>query len=314
MPCRHCGWRRCSALPRGTPSAPGWTASTISCRRRAWNRPVRRRITASAWSCCRAWESACRPGATPHPARPAPISTWTRTPWCSLRRNRCGNTVPVTSTSMRARPGRHRQRHHAVRRRGHAGTRALSHRACARPARRTASTSTPGCASVAQGLRRLPRPAGPVRRVLDSFHWSGGVTTFDALAVAPVVTLPGNAHARPAGLRHAEGTAHRDTIAYDIDDYVRIACAGTRSGLAQGPVEPDSGRASRLFDDRRPVDALESFFLRCAGVGHPGGDAHAYWTAGKTRTQDTCTPSARRTPNQSRRAYATISARLPLTR
>lgn len=68
-----------------------------------------------------------------------------------------------------------------------------------------------------------------------------------------------------------------DTIAYDVDDYVRIACALGRDPDWRKDLSSRILAAHpRLFDDRRPVDALESFFLRCAGVGHPGGDAHAY--------------------------------------
>ena len=113
---------------------------------------------------------------------------------------------------------------------------------------------------------------------LDSFHWSGGVTTFDALALGvPVVTLPGTRMRGRQSYGMLKELRIEDTIAYDVDDYVRIACALGRDPDWRKDLSSRILAAHpRLFDDRRPVDALESFFLRCAGVGHPGGDAHAY--------------------------------------
>ena len=61
---------------------------------------------------------------------------------------------------------------------------------------------------------------------LDSFHWSGGVTTFDALALGvPVVTLPGTRMRGRQSYGMLKELRIEDTIACDVDDYVRIACA-----------------------------------------------------------------------------------------
>ena len=107
---------------------------------------------------------------------------------------------------------------------------------------------------------------------LDSFHWSGGVTTFDALALGvPVVTLPGTRMRGRQSYGMLKELGIEDTIACNVDDYVRIAC-----GLGRDPAWRKDLSARilaahpRLFDDRRPVDALESFFMRCTRTGNQG--------------------------------------------
>ncbi len=112
---------------------------------------------------------------------------------------------------------------------------------------------------------------------LDSFHWSGGVTTFDALALGvPVVTLPGTRMRGRQSYGMLKEMGIEDTIACSVDDYVRIAC-----GLARDPAWRKNLSArifaahTRLFDDKRSIVALESFFMRCTRMGDQDEDAPA---------------------------------------
>ena len=112
---------------------------------------------------------------------------------------------------------------------------------------------------------------------LDSFHWSGGVTTFDALALGvPVVTLPGTRMRGRQSYGMLKELGIEDTIASNVDDYVRIAC-----GLGRDPAWRKDLSARileahpRLFDDRRAVHALESFFMRCVKIGDQDEDTPA---------------------------------------
>ncbi|MFA5684270.1 MAG: tetratricopeptide repeat protein [Lysobacteraceae bacterium] len=103
---------------------------------------------------------------------------------------------------------------------------------------------------------------------LDSFHWSGGVTTFDALALGvPVVTLPGTRMRGRQSYGMLKELGIEDTIAKDVDDYVRIA---HRLGKDAAWRQDISGRIlanhARLFDDQRSIHALEAFYLRCVGA------------------------------------------------
>ena len=110
---------------------------------------------------------------------------------------------------------------------------------------------------------------------LDSFHWSGGVTTFDALALGiPVVTLPGTRMRGRQSYGMLKELGIEDTIADDIDDYVRIACRlGGDPAWRKDLSTRILAAHPRLFDDRRPIEALEAFFLRCTGNGDRDCDA-----------------------------------------
>lgn len=59
---------------------------------------------------------------------------------------------------------------------------------------------------------------------LDSFPYSGGVTTCEALWMGvPVVTLPGNRFESRHSFSHLSNAGLTETTARDLDDYVRIA-------------------------------------------------------------------------------------------
>ncbi len=99
--------------------------------------------------------------------------------------------------------------------------------------------------------------------VLDSIGWSGGKSTLDALAEAPVIVT----YAAPLMRgRHTmailTGIGVTETIAASIDDYVRIAIR-----LAHDPVERRTLRARiaagrhRVIADTAPIRALEAFLI-----------------------------------------------------
>lgn len=97
---------------------------------------------------------------------------------------------------------------------------------------------------------------------LDTFSWSGGNTTLEAIACGlPVVTCPGEFMRS----RHSYGILQMmgmtETIAQDEDEYVEIA---VRLGLdpqwRQALVQKIYERHSWLYDDRTCVTALETFY------------------------------------------------------
>jgi len=70
----------------------------------------------------------------------------------------------------------------------------------------------------------LLRRYGEVDIALDSFPYSGGLTTIEALFMGvPVVTLPGRTFAGRHSLSHASNAGLGDLAASNADDYVRIA-------------------------------------------------------------------------------------------
>ena len=104
---------------------------------------------------------------------------------------------------------------------------------------------------------------------LDTLSWSGGVTTFEAVACGlPVVTLPGEL----MRARHSYAILTRlgvtETIAQDSADYVDIA---VRLGLdrrwRQGVISRMVESYPVLYSDTRSVRALEDFYRRVVVEG-----------------------------------------------
>lgn len=104
---------------------------------------------------------------------------------------------------------------------------------------------------------------------LDTFAWSGGKTTLDALALnLPVVTCPGEFLRG----RHAYGILKMlgvtETIAQTESDYIEIA---VRLGLdpqwRTEIIEKIQQRQHRLFDDQACIKGLEAFYKTVVSAG-----------------------------------------------
>lgn len=99
---------------------------------------------------------------------------------------------------------------------------------------------------------------------LDTTGWSGGVTTFEAIACGlPVVTLPGKLMRGRHSYAILTQAGVTDTIAGTPEEYVEIA---VRLGLDRpwrdNVLERMARGCTALFWDARSVGALEDFFRR----------------------------------------------------
>jgi CRISPR-associated protein Csy1 len=109
--------------------------------------------------------------------------------------------------------------------------------------------------------------------MLDTFHWSGGNTSLDAIAAGlPVVTLPGRfmRGRQSAGMLRMIGV--EDLIAKDEDDYVAKAVAiandrALRDSLSQ---RMKAGHAL-LFNRDEPIRALEDFLEKAIARSREAG-------------------------------------------
>jgi predicted O-linked N-acetylglucosamine transferase (SPINDLY family) len=98
---------------------------------------------------------------------------------------------------------------------------------------------------------------------LDSFDFSGGNTTLDALSVGlPVVTLPGEFMRGRQSMAMLQMIGAPQLIAHDADDYGKIASGliADCSALAQMRATI-TANADRLFDDTSAVEALSQWIL-----------------------------------------------------
>jgi predicted O-linked N-acetylglucosamine transferase (SPINDLY family) len=98
---------------------------------------------------------------------------------------------------------------------------------------------------------------------LDTFDFSGGNTTLDALSVGlPVVTLPGEFMRGRQSLAMLNIIELPQLIAKDVDDYVQIAgglvCDRAALSSLRSHIE---NRAHQLFDDERPIHALAQWIV-----------------------------------------------------
>jgi predicted O-linked N-acetylglucosamine transferase (SPINDLY family) len=99
--------------------------------------------------------------------------------------------------------------------------------------------------------------------VLDTLHWGGGVTAFEALGMGkPLVTLQGNTlrSRRAAGLCRMIGVS--DGVARTEDGYVRIATTLGRDATKRALLSTRiRAAAAVLFEDATSVEALASFLV-----------------------------------------------------
>ena len=97
---------------------------------------------------------------------------------------------------------------------------------------------------------------------LDTIGWSGGVSTFEAVAAAlPIVTMPGDLMRGRQSAAILAQLGVRETIARDEEDYIEIA---VRLGLdrewRQNVIDRMVAGYPQLYSDTRCVRALEQFY------------------------------------------------------
>lgn len=108
--------------------------------------------------------------------------------------------------------------------------------------------------------------------MLDTMGWSGGQTSYDALSCdLPIVTLPGQMMRGRQTYGMLRQIGVEDTIATDVDDYIRIAVRlGKDRALRDDVARRIRENKHKLFNDLRPVRALEAFYRWAAGAAKPG--------------------------------------------
>ena len=104
---------------------------------------------------------------------------------------------------------------------------------------------------------------------LDTLGWSGGVTTFEALACGlPVVTLPGALMRSRHSYAILTQLGVTETIARDGEDYVAIAVRlGLEPQWRQSVVNRIVSNYPNLYSDTRWVRTLEVFYRQAVGEG-----------------------------------------------
>jgi protein O-GlcNAc transferase len=101
---------------------------------------------------------------------------------------------------------------------------------------------------------------------LDSSGWSGGVSTFEAVACRlPIVTLPGEFMRGRQSYAILKELGVTDTIAHDAREYVQIAVRlGADRAWREDIVRRMADNYSSVYSDTRCVRALEDFYRRTA--------------------------------------------------
>src|SRR5690606_27610568 len=89
----------------------------------------------------------------------------------------------------------------------------------------------------------------------------------------PIVTLPGKLMRTRTSYGILGGLDITDTIATDIDDYVRLAILLGRDAELRADVSRRiRARVHLLFDDVQGVRGLEAFYRWAAGSAQPGDE------------------------------------------
>jgi predicted O-linked N-acetylglucosamine transferase (SPINDLY family) len=96
---------------------------------------------------------------------------------------------------------------------------------------------------------------------LDSFGWSGGITSIDAIACdLPIVTCPGNLMRSRQSYAMLNMIGVTETIAKDIEEYVKIAVKlGTDNEFRLLVKNKIFTNKHKLFRDMKSISALEIF-------------------------------------------------------
>lgn len=104
--------------------------------------------------------------------------------------------------------------------------------------------------------------------------FSAGMTAVDALACGvPIVTLPGALMRTRASYAMLRELDIKDTVAADINDYVRLAARlGEDADLRADVSRRIHERSHLLFDDLQGVRGLEAFYRWASGSARPGDE------------------------------------------
>ena len=100
---------------------------------------------------------------------------------------------------------------------------------------------------------------------LDSFAWSGGITSLDAISCyLPIVTCPGELMRGRQAYALLERLGIEETIAEDTSHYINIAVRlGLDEDLRNNIKEQIKANQHLIFEDTSCVAALEAFYLNC---------------------------------------------------
>ncbi|AKG23316.1 tetratricopeptide repeat protein [Calothrix sp. 336/3] len=102
---------------------------------------------------------------------------------------------------------------------------------------------------------------------LDTFGWSGGNSTLEAIACnLPIVTCPGEYMRGMHSYAILKILGVTDTIAYSQEEYVDIAVKlGSNPELRQEIIQRMTERHDYLYSDKSCVTALDNFFRQVTG-------------------------------------------------
>ncbi len=107
---------------------------------------------------------------------------------------------------------------------------------------------------------------------LDPFHFSGGNSTHEALALgSPVVTLPGDFMRGRVSLGLYRRMGYEELVCADVDDYVAKALRLARDEKWRGQVQDAiRGRSAILFDNIEMVREFEAFIAAAVAAAGRG--------------------------------------------
>ena len=99
---------------------------------------------------------------------------------------------------------------------------------------------------------------------LDSFSWSGGITSIDAISAGlPIVTVPGEFMRGRQAYGILKQIDITETIAQDIDGYIKIAInLGLDPDWRSEICTKITQNAHLLFEDISPIKGLEDFYQK----------------------------------------------------